>query len=291
MRILLWRILGNDMVPRHSATHVEDNLKYILDNEEPFAGCEKRFFLNRILDKRKEEKYHELITKQGYKVSLLQFDPEVYKNLHNDMLKRHYLIPVNTARNICIRQGFKEEFEYVLPLDGSAFFRGDGWDEFVRIASANSDTGYYALGQWRPNSYDELHSGIPILREEYAFPARGGGEQRIISQREFAFAFTEKADYLFDEKLLFGHADKIELHYRLGIPGIWDRWEPQLRKRAQSSPSKWMGKVVCTGWIAHLPSGNSEADNNNLTRGRLREVGFQNLVKYADSLLDRVTVL
>ncbi len=49
-RAVLYRILGNDLPPRHAAGQTLANLEFALRHEPPLEDCEKRWVLNRIAD-------------------------------------------------------------------------------------------------------------------------------------------------------------------------------------------------------------------------------------------------
>ena len=51
---ILYRILGNDLPPRHGSRQTLENLRFLLDNEPDFPDLEKRWVVNRIADGERE---------------------------------------------------------------------------------------------------------------------------------------------------------------------------------------------------------------------------------------------
>ena len=53
-KILLFRILGNDLSGLHGENQTFTNLKFTLENEPDFLNTDKMFLLNRIIDPEKK---------------------------------------------------------------------------------------------------------------------------------------------------------------------------------------------------------------------------------------------
>src|SRR5690554_3566160 len=47
--LVLYRIVGNDLYPRHAKGQSRENLRFVLENEPDFDACEKIWILNRIV--------------------------------------------------------------------------------------------------------------------------------------------------------------------------------------------------------------------------------------------------
>src|SRR5690606_6324998 len=62
---VLYRIIGNDLYPRHKKGQSRENLQFILENEPQLDGCEKRWVVNRIIDKDEERAIIELLKKHN----------------------------------------------------------------------------------------------------------------------------------------------------------------------------------------------------------------------------------
>ena len=231
MKFVLYRILSNDLSPWGTKDQTKKNLQFILDNEENLEGCEKVFVLNRIIDKEKENRLFTEIAKYGYSVMMFPFDESMYKRLE-EQDRLHYLTNVNYARNECITSGFGgNEFndtEYVLPLDGSSFFRKGCWGDFDITVALNRIDDYFLLGQWRASNYEEVlnEASNTTLKAEFEI-----NEQKIIGTNEFQIVFGKNAKLRYNESMSYGECDRADLLWRLGIPGVWDRYDP--RKRAE----------------------------------------------------------
>ena len=286
MRFTLYRILGNDLPPRHSSDQTRRNLEFILEHEVCPTSCEKRFLLNRIVDPAKAERFRELIATAGCACEVIPFEPDEYRELTTTHERVHYLTNVNAARNYCIERGLTGK-DFVLPFDGASFFRADGWDQFEIIADLNHKDPFLVLGQWRVENYEdpinlaEQH----VLKEEYRF-ASGF---TVMGLRELTIAFGEGHDVEFREDLTYGQVDKVEVLWRLGVPGPWDKWNPSIQVEALQNKSKHYGRCKLAGWVARLPSGNPEGDCDNLVRGRQRAEGLEKLVAQADDLVSSGT--
>ena len=282
MKFDLWRILGNDLPPRHSESQTEDNVDFILERESAFENCRKLFLLNRIIDPEKEKRLHIKLSSAGHRVIAMKFEREKFISLDSMQARAHYLTNVNYARNYCVELSLSEGADVVCPMDGGMYFTYAGWDGFSQIAKENSRDGYFAFVTWRLLSYaDVLDTTIlPQFKSEYYF-----GDQVSCGLTELQLALTRHADQRFDESLMYGRADKVEFLYRLGMRGLWDHWAPQLRIAAMSKKSKFYDSVRMSlpGFVCRLPSGNCEADHNNETRGIQRFKGVNNLLAQAGS--------
>jgi len=283
MKYCLYRILGNDIPLRHSPSQTYTNLSFILTHEPEFADCEKRFLINRVVEKDKSDCYKALISEAGFSWDEISFDINEYKTLPSTIAKAHYLTNVNRARNKCIEIG-KARCEYVLPFDGGSMFRLDGWDAFNTTLQEYIGVPYFLLGQWRISDYALMLncSNKPILTELYH--NRDG--QILQATRELAIAFGSKHDSVFNENLPYGKVDKVELLWRLGVSGIWDNWQPPIKHESMKNLSRFAGTLKMAGWVARLPSGDHKGDSNNLLRGKHRTHGVQLLVNKVDSLLE-----
>src|SRR5699024_5319235 len=74
-RFVLYRIIGNDLHPRHKRGQSLDNLRFILDHEPSLVDCEKRFVLNRIVDEDQENEIISLLRSRGCPYIRISFNP------------------------------------------------------------------------------------------------------------------------------------------------------------------------------------------------------------------------
>jgi hypothetical protein len=62
---VLYRVLGNDLPPRHEIGQTLSNLRFMLDNEPELEACEKRWVVNRIVDPEQEAAIIALLEERG----------------------------------------------------------------------------------------------------------------------------------------------------------------------------------------------------------------------------------
>src|SRR5690554_3149337 len=84
-KIILYRIIGNDLVPRHKKGQARENLEFILAHENEFMECEKRFVVNRIVDEQEREKVIELLELYGAEYVCIPFSHDEYSNAEFDI--------------------------------------------------------------------------------------------------------------------------------------------------------------------------------------------------------------
>ena len=102
-------------------------------------------------------------------------------------------------------------------------------------------------------------------------------------------AFTKKADISYNEDFSWGDLSKVELLWRLGVPGVWDNWQVERRKEAILERSSfYTGAVSQAGFIIRLPSGNPDAEEKNLVRCKVREMS---ITKFMKDLNEQVKIL
>ncbi len=275
MKYDLWRILGNDLPPRHPDTQTETNLRFVLDNEFNFNDCRKRFLINRIYDNDKIQRIIDAAQTNSFSVDIIPFEKDVFNALGSYQKKVHYLTNVNSARNYCIQKSLSDGADVVCPMDGGMFFREDGWGRFQIICEENPNDGFFSFATWRvEHPYTMLNPDTPpLLYSNYKF-----GEASAVGLTEFQLAVTKHADCFFDETLVYGREDKVELLYRLGISGLWDHWNPALYEKAATKKSKFAGAVNNASFVCRLPSGNIAGDKDNELRGMQRKQGLANLI-------------
>lgn len=280
----LYRILGNDLPPRHSKDQTVINADFILQNEEGFAGTRKIFCLNRIVDQEKVKYLREQIEFHGHPYFEIPFDLEEYRELKTPKQKMMYLTNVNPARNACIRHSRESDDHLAVILCGNAFLRRDGWtafENFVYDYPPDVEAAY-ALPCMRVKTNEELLSLTlkAAVHETYHY----GGNLKVTGMRELYLAFSRHCDVMFNEDLPYGVVDKVYTLWQLGMQGPWDRWEPQLRRQAYANPSKHFGTVKVQGYACRMPS-HSGRDGNNLDRGAARNEALPLLIRKVDEML------
>ncbi len=81
---VLYRIIGNDLYPRHQKGQTLRNLQFILENESELENCEKRWIVNRIFDKEVEQAIIEILKRHHQEFIHIPFLKEEYKNIGLD---------------------------------------------------------------------------------------------------------------------------------------------------------------------------------------------------------------
>jgi hypothetical protein len=71
---VLYRVLGNDLPPRHEIGQTLSNLRFMLDNEPELEACEKRWVVNRIVDPEQEAAVIALLEERGQHYLHIPFD-------------------------------------------------------------------------------------------------------------------------------------------------------------------------------------------------------------------------
>jgi hypothetical protein len=266
---VLYRIIGNDLVPRHRKGQSRDNLRFILEHEPELPACEKRFVLNRIVDPDEEtaiiallkargrhylripffmEEYAartwdlEGLPEPGYTLSK-QYDelPEdfrgrLYKRLYRH--KNNYLINNNGARNAVLEEG-RGRAKWVLPWDGNCFLTAEAWEEIRSAVKARPWYPYVIV----PMARVADHS----LLLEPGFRPAADQEPQVLFRRDACEAFNEEYYY--------GRRPKVELLWRLGVPGPWDEWAIEPWDLPYPEYCEDAGAWQQAGWVARLPSG------------------------------------
>lgn len=77
----------------------------------------------------------------------------------------------------------------------------------------------------------------------------------------------------------------MDLLFRLGVPGIWDRWDSRLKDLSMKRPSKDFGSFITVSHVWRLPSGSERAESH-LPRRRedLRKRGIVLLMNKIDKM-------
>jgi len=265
----LYRIIGNDLVPRHRKGQSRENLQFIIENEPDFPECEKRFVLNRIVDPGEEKALIRLLEKAGFSYLHIPFRWEEYKHIGLDVegipkkyvpggkkyasldsaaqgrikmrLYRHknnYVMNNNGARNAALFEG-KALAKWVLPFDGNCFFTKHAWEKMVRDVQKSSHIPYFIVPMARITENERLLSP--------------GFSPPCLEEPQILFRCDSKL--FFNEDFFYGRRPKVELFWRLGVPGDWDEWlfEPwDLPGPAYDSEA---GLFSYAGWVVRLDSG------------------------------------
>jgi hypothetical protein len=261
IRYIFYRILGNDLPPRHRKGQTLVNLKIILDREPAFEDVEKRWIVNRIVDLQDEQKIIKLLEKYAQKYQVIRFDRGKFKKIPQEYFKERLdeMIGLNGARNLALREG-KRLGQWVLVFDGSCFFTARAWQEVAQACLMGGDIKYIIVPM------------MCIVQGGRGFPC----EPQII--------FRNDSKDEFDEAFGYGQASKLDLLYRLGVPGEWDKWDHRTKELSMKRRSKEFGSFVTAGHVWRLPSGTEGAERNIRRREAYRERGIVLLMNKIDNI-------
>jgi Alginate lyase len=296
---VLYRIVGNDLVPRHKKGQSRENLRFILENEPTLERCTKRWIVNRIVNPEEEASVIALLEahRQDYmripfeiaeyqKIDLdldwlpatdffgsdefERLDPEVRQRarLRTCYGRINYFTHNNGARNAALREG-RTLAKWILPWDGNCFLTESAWREIAQAVTTEPYFRYFIVPMARVLSNAEL------LRP--AFAPNAEEEPQVL--------FRSDAPVEFDESYPYGRRSKVELLWRLGVPGPWDKWRFDPFDLPRPDWSQEVGEFRFAGWVARLHSGEAQLDGGHqarIKRGRARSEALLKSVEELD---------
>ncbi|MFW6334408.1 MAG: alginate lyase family protein [Desulfosalsimonas sp.] len=300
---VLYRIIGNDLVPRHRRGQSRENLKFILKNEPSFPDCEKRFIINRITKPHEEKAIISMLKDAGYAFTRIPFDPGEYKTIPWDIhgvpheyvpytkrfaslapaeqnrllmrLYRHknnYVMNNNGARNTALKEGRKLA-KWVLPFDGNCFITQKAWQNIAESVKSKPYIPYFTVPMTRVTDNSRLLD--PQFSPE---PAE---EPQVL--------FRRNATLWFNEEFFYGRRPKVEILWRLGVPGKWDEWFFEPWDLPAPEYSDQAGCYSRAGWVARLNSGQIQLEANTqqvlIDRGLARNQAISSFLDQLDSEL------
>ena len=282
-KIALYRILGNDLPPRHKIGQTFLNLNFILNHEPDFPNCKKKWIVNRILDSKMENKILNLLKlkKQSFlhipfnkfkykintnkRIKLINFDlprklsDGVIQNL-SFMKKNFYLINLNNARNLALIDG-RRLANWVLPFDSNCCFNKKGFDMIIsKLSKQRTTNKCFAVVMYR----------LKENREYFNF------HTKRYSNQEPQLVIGKNYKIRFDESQLYGYRPKVDLFERLKFK----------IKKTKYSFIVTDPKSIC-GYVLRLSSGCKNDDEFMSDRAALRGESLINLFRKADKLIFR----
>lgn len=298
---VLFRIVGNDLYPRHQKGQSFRNVSFILEHEPPLENCVRKWIVNRIVDPAEEERIVTLLSDAGESFLRLPFSDHEYAACPWDpdcqpspgfyyskkprklkaarrerflyalyRTKINYVINNNGARNAALREG-RQVARWVLPWDGNCFVTAQAW-EAIREA-VQSDPGK----TYRLTPMARIRNNADLLTPNFApDPVE---EPQII--------FRNDAPERFDETVPYGRRPKVDLLWRLGVPGPWDHWRIEAWDLPKPSPVPTAGAVGRAGWVARLDSGQSHLESDE--RSTISKRGLARITSVI-TLLDNLDV-
>lgn len=295
-KICFIRIIGNDLPGLHSPNQSLENLEFIVENEPEYDGVDKVFLVNRIVSQSKRKKIKKILENNNKKYIEQVFEPSVFVSIpvyEKDLpkkdywrekqlsgweklcwersrrkLRNAYLMNNNGARNYALKYGFDNNYDWVFPWDGNCFLSAPQLEEIVaNIQSLPSYVDYLIVPMERCLENDS----------NLAY------KSCVNAVEEPQLAFRSKSKYHFDPDRVYGSQPKIELLKRLGVPGIWDKWQheyPWEKMVVQPiSCDKPLWKKVSS--VFRLSSGNVDASISSKKRSNARA---ESIIKYIDDV-------
>jgi hypothetical protein len=270
----LYRIIGNDLFPRHERGQSVRSVRFILENEPRLRGVTRRWVINRVFDREDEKAVLALLDAAGESYIRIPFVWDEYAAVDWDFegfdrpdflmaerypllspryrmraearvrrLKINYLVNNNGARNVALRDG-RRRAKWVLPWDGNCFLTERAWEEITSTVAAAPYLKYFTVPMARITDNAAL--------AQPGFAPEASEEPQILFRRD---ALEE-----FDERYPYGRRPKVELLIRLGVPGAWDIARDDAWDLPRPAPSPEAGQVARAGWVARLSSGMAELE-------------------------------
>lgn len=299
---VLYRIIGNDLYPRHRKGQTRDNLRFILENEPPLDNCEKRWVVNRIVDSSEERAVIRLLEEHGQTWLHIPFDAREYRSIGWDYqslptsdflssdsfdslsshqkkriqtatyrLKNNYVMNNNGARNAALRQG-RQEGKWVLPWDGNCFVTPQAWQAITEAVTQRPWLTHFVVPMAR--LLDNTH----LLEKGFA--------PDPVEEPQLIFRHDTTSD--FNEAFCYGRRPKIEMLWHLGVPGKWDDWNDELVDQPRRGLSEEAFQWGVAGWVARLFSGmghmETPDDAGAVSRNQHRQDAIMDFLERVDGL-------
>ncbi len=294
---VLYRIVGNDLPPRHPLGQSRKLLHYILENEEELEGCERWWIVNNIVDPAEEARIIELLERHEQRYLVRRLDRDLLRRTGWNWLpatlpkeglflgperrgrtfqrrvdavyspKVRTAIGINAARNLALSDG-RPRATWILPWDGTCLVPQRAWRELIDAVSRKPYLRYVMVPTARLRSTE--------LLVDPSFQPSPDAEPMV--------AFRRDAHERFDETREYGNKDKVALLYHLGVEGPWQAWD--WRDDAQGfGGSTEARQFTVSGWVARLPSGSGREDRDASTRSVTRSHAVRAFIDELDASL------
>ena len=271
---MLVRIIGNDLEPRHRKGQSYDNVRFILDNEPAFLDCEKFWIVNRIVDASEEARIVDLLKSRGQGFHTIPFDLHTYRQIpwntnglaanesrftnadnrpggqnasryetHLRRGKNLYAMNNNGARNAALELA-RGRARWLMPWDGNCYLTQPAFQQIRAATEQNPHFHYVVVPMAR------IVDNALLLDE--GFTPQAKEEPQII--------FRSDTTELFDETYGYGRRPKIEMLWRLGVPGPWDRFRDDAWDFPRPRLAEDAGLFQNAGWVARLDSGRAHLE-------------------------------
>ncbi|KAK9768838.1 hypothetical protein K7432_000173 [Basidiobolus ranarum] len=287
--LAFYRILGNDLPPRHKPGQTLNNVRFILENEVQFPNTEKWWIINRIVDPEQEVAILKLLLSHNQKYIRIPFEEKEYAKrdfryedfptqdfFRSDEFsglgnmgklrsidytyhdKNLYVMNNNGGRNFALNHGKKSKAKWILPFDGNCFFTETSFNKITQqLETYGDDYKYFIVPMTRVLNNTELLD----------FP-----EVEPVASQEPQIIFRYDATETFNMQMRYGRRPKLELLWRLGAQKSPDTvtqevvpWEVRMRPDSLEK-----GKYKTAGWVFRLFSGQASQETNTKEATRMR---------------------
>ncbi|KAG0264571.1 hypothetical protein BG011_006557 [Mortierella polycephala] len=310
--IVLYRILGNDLPPRHRPGQTLSNVRFILEHEPDFNKTRKLWVLNRIVDVQAETSIIQLLDHHRQEYIRIPFEEQDY--LKQDFRledfpepdffssddystfskvaklrvldytyhdKNRYAMNNNGGRNVAIQHGKADvDARWIFAFDGNSFLTPNAMGEIkLAIQDHGESVKYFVVPMARLVDNSQLLKGV---------------DTRPNSKEEPQIIFRNDAADVYNTDMRYGRRSKLELLWRLGAlergkiskPSV--SWEPRER---EPIPDKADFKTV--GWVFRLFSGKRSQEENTRQSAAIRAynrlLAIQDLIDGIDERIARKT--
>ncbi|KAI8098716.1 uncharacterized protein BX664DRAFT_319406 [Halteromyces radiatus] len=300
-QIILYRIIGNDLPPRHKEGQTLSNLQFILEHEPDFPNTRKIFLLNRISNTANEATIIRLLDRHNKEYIRLPFEEDVYRQLdfrledftepdflHSDDYRRYskvaklraldytyhdknlYAMNNNGGRNTAIEHARTiKNAKWIMPFDGNCYLSNNGFQEIkTQLDNHGATTKYFIVPMTRLLNNSVLLNNL---------------DERPKAPEEPQIIFRHDSTEEYNLNMRYGRRSKLELLWTLGAlenrrlsrPTV--PWEPSERPYSQDK-----GNFRSIGWVYRLFSGNPQQEENKKEASSIR--AFNRLLAIQSSL-------
>ena len=275
MKVQIVRILGNDFPSYHGKHHAALCLDYQLTYEVwKYPGIEvsSDYLLNRVWREESLSEIENVIVDKGKgkRFKRIIFEPDefqVARRLGNTPRILNALIGINNARNVSMEM-FKNDADYLFVLDGGCCFTEEQSYALLSFLKNREPNGFVLLETIR----------CSILKDLVNAPVSKSFTKNF--EAEAQLGWHKSVSFQFDERLPYGTADKAHVLWRLGVPGLWDNWHPELQGKYRRQPLCYSTDVA--GNVNRYPVAVMKTTSSNVVRAKYRFVGLDNLIKEAE---------
>ncbi|KAK9702355.1 hypothetical protein K7432_011286, partial [Basidiobolus ranarum] len=306
--LAFYRILGNDLPPRHKPGQTLNNVRFILENEVQFPNTEKWWIVNRIVDPEQEAAILKLLESHNQQYIRIPFEEEEYIKrdfryedfpiqdfFRSDEFsalgnmgklrvidytyhdKNLYVMNNNGGRNFALTHGKKSKAKWILPFDGNCFFTETSFNEIThRLKQLGDNHKYFIVPMARVLNNTELLENPRV---------------KPVASQEPQIIFRYDSTETFNMQMRYGRRPKLELLWRLGAYKSRETttqevvpWE--VRERPDSLEK---GGYETAGWVFRLFSGQASQEINTKEATRMRAYNrLLAIQQFIDAIDDKI---